>query len=294
MDIEKAKTIITYVVNTTKKRWQQYDEKWEEIDEVFLARGYEQGGFEAWKFAEYLKRENIFSIEKLGLILVKYKGDIKYNRMFAGSLISPFYLDLKNGFYGDEGKKFYKCVSNFHGKAGAWFWSKLWQLLVCCNYLKNNYNASFSCFLRKKFAEFFKVINIQDSDFLSMDEGLWKQFKKVKKPWKELYGIGENVFDFIVGDIVEAKFVKNSFKLDSANLYFLKVSGIDKLLNSNLSRENVINFLLRLNIPYSLREINKGIYTYCSETESGNFGFCRNKHKCSYCGINNICEKSID
>jgi hypothetical protein len=294
MDIRKAKTIITYVVNTTKIRWQQYDEKWEEIDSVFLSRGYEQGGFEAWKFAEYLKKENIFSIEKLGLILDNYKGDIKYVRIFAGSFISPFYQDLKNGLYGDIGKKFYKCVNNFHGRAGAWFWSKLWQMLVCCNHLKNDYNGSFSYFLRKKFAEFNKVTTIHDSDFLSLDEKLWKEFKKVKKPWKELYGIGENVFDFIIGDIVEAKFVKNSYKLDSANLYFLKVTGIDKLLNSNLNRENVINFLLWLNIPYPLREINKGIYTYCSETESGNFGFCRSKQKCSYCGINNICEKNLD
>ena len=166
-------------------------------------------------------------------------------------------------------------------------------MLACCNYLKEYYNGSFSFFIKKKFHEFVSSSNIVNIEFLSMDEELWNTFKKVKKPWKELYGIGENVFDFIMGDIIEAEFIKNSYKLDSANIYFFKVTGIIKLLNNDLTRENVINFLKELKLTYTLREINKGIYTYCSETESENFGFCRNIQKCAYCGINSICEKHI-
>ena len=96
-----------------------------------------------------------------------------------------------------------------------------------------------------------------------------------------------------MGDIIEAKFAKNSYKLDKANLRFLTVTGIFKLLNK-LDRENVINFLKGLGLPYTLREINKGIYTYCSKTEAKNFGFCYDKERCKECEINNICEKNFE
>ena len=72
MNIEIAKRIILYVVKKTEWRWRQYDEHWDKIDEVFIRRGYEQGGFEAYKFAELLKQYKIFSIEKIGQILEKY------------------------------------------------------------------------------------------------------------------------------------------------------------------------------------------------------------------------------
>lgn len=293
MNTSEAKSIIKYVVDFTKNRWIEYEEKWDNIEEVFLLRAYEQGGFEFFKFADLLKRERIFSINKLGKILENYKDNLKYNREFAGSLESPFYKNLKTGYFGKVGTIFYRCTQNFNGRAGAWYWRQLWQMLVCCNYLKEYYKGSFYYFLNKKFQEFTISLKIEDTDILSMNEELWNTFKKVKKPWRELYGIGENVFDFIMGDFIEAEFVKNSYKLDSANLYFFKVTGISKLLNENLTRENIVNFLKGLNLPYSLREINKGIYTYCSETESHNFGFCRKKEKCALCGISSICEKNI-
>jgi len=291
MNIENARRIIFYVVEKTKPRWGQYDEHWNKIDEVFIRRGYEQGGFEAWIFAELLKQHNIFSIEKIGQILEKHKNITKYDRRFAGSLKSPFYKKMKTGEYGEEGRKFYACIENFKGKPGAWFWSKLWQMLICFNYLKNKYNGSFAYFLKKKYVEFKHLNHISDLEFLSTDPEEWKWFKS-KEPWKELYGIGENVFDFIMGDIIEAKFAKNSYKLDSANLHFLKVTGISKLLN-NLDRENVVNFLKRLGFSYTLREINKGIYTYCSETEAKNFGFCRNRIRCGECEVDDVCEKNF-
>ena len=65
------------------------------------------------------------------------------------------------------------------------------------------------------------------------------------------------------------------------------------MLNDNINRENVVNFLGQLDVPYTLREINKGIYTYCSETESVNFGFCRDKIRCKDCEVNEICEKNF-
>lgn len=296
MDVEKAKSIINYVVTETKKLWQYWEVEWAKIDEVFLLRGYEQKGFDTANFAELLKQEGIFSIEQLGLILDRYEGNTKYNRDFAGSLTSRFYQEMKNGIYGEEGRRFFNCVETFrskHYKAGQIFWKLLWYMLVSCNYLKNKYNASFSFFLKKKYAEYKDLLSIQDSDFLSIDAERWEKFKKDIKPWEELSGISANVFDFVIRDIKEAKFARDSYKLDSSNERFFKITGILKLLNDNLARENVVNFLKGLGLQYTLREINMGIYAYCSRTESHNFGFCRGKEKCKNCGVNNICEQNF-
>ncbi|ADR19849.1 hypothetical protein [Calditerrivibrio nitroreducens] len=259
---------------------------------MFIQRGYEQGGFEAWKFFKLLKEQRISSIERIGQILNNYKGDIRYNRSFAGSPFSPFYEDMKNGVYGIEGQKFFECVKNFQGQRGFKFWELLWYMLVCCNYLKNNYQGSFSYFLKKKYVKFKNKEMVSDDEFLKISSEEWEEFTSITKPWNELYGIGENVFDFIIGDIVEANFAKDTYKLDSANIHFLKVTGINKLI-SKLERNEVKKFLKELSLPYTIREINKGIYTYCSETEANGFGFCRKEEKCKECEVNTLCEKNF-
>jgi len=292
MNVDDARKIISYVAKKTESRWKQYDEHWNNIDEVFIRRGYEQGGFAAWEFTEVLREHGIFSIQAIGVILDAYSGDRKYNHNFAGSLNSRFYQEMKNGLYGEKGKKFYTCIENFKGNPGAWFWNKLWQILVCCNYLKNLYKGSFSYFLKMKYIEFKKKQTVSDDDFLKMSFDEWEEFKKLKKPWNELYGIGENVFDFIIGDTVEASFAKDSYKFDSANSYFLKVTGISELI-PQFEREKVVKFLKDLGLKYTLREINKGIYTYCSKTEANNFGFCRDKMKCRQCEVNDVCKKNF-
>jgi hypothetical protein len=247
MNEKEARKIILHAVETTKPRWEQYKERWDDIDSVFIRRGYEQQGFEAWKFAEMPGDESIFSIKESGSILDRYNGDRKYNRAFAGSLATPLYQNMQGGAYGEEGKKFYKCVSDFEGKRGRCFWRILWQMLVCCNYLMNEYQSSFSYFLKKKYAEFKNRRSISDEDFLKISSENWEEFRK-GKPWKELHGIGENVFDFIIGDIVEADLVKDSYKLDSANEHFFEVTGISKLLGK-LEREDLMAFLKKLRLP---------------------------------------------
>lgn len=293
MNKDEAKKIIEYVVKKTQSRWREYQIHWKDIDEVFIQRGYEQGGFEAWKFAELLKEHGISTIEKIGQILNNYKGDTRYNQSVAGSYYSPFYEDMKNGVYGIEGEKFYKCVKEFKGNRGFKFWKLLWYLLVCCNYLKNNYQSSFSYFLKKKYAEFKNKQIVSDEEFLRISCDDWEEFTCHTKPWKELSGIGENIFDFLVSDIVEANFAKDTYKLDSANIHFLKITGIYKLI-CKLEQKEVKRFLKKLSLPFTLREINKGIYTYCSKTEETYFGFCRKMEKCNQCEVNNICEKNFE
>jgi hypothetical protein len=86
--------------------------------------------------------------------------------------------------------------------------------------------------------------------------------------------------------------VENSYKFDSANQHFLKVTGISQLIVP-FEKVPTSSFLKELDLPFSLREINKGIYTYCSKTESINYGFCRDRSKCLDCRVNAICNKEI-
>lgn len=134
--------------------------------------------------------------------------------------------------------------------------------------------------------------DIKDSEFLNASEVQWQNFLKAVKPWKHLKGIGVNVFDFIIGDLEEAQFAKDSYKFDSANGHFLKVTGISSLIIP-LGREAVIDFMKSLKLSYDLREINKGIYTYCSLTEAENFGYCRSPQKCQECNVKDICSRNL-
>ncbi|MBF0527762.1 MAG: hypothetical protein HQK55_00550 [Deltaproteobacteria bacterium] len=296
MNEKEAKLIIKYVVEITEPRWKQYDQHWKNIDKIFILHGYEQGGFEFFKFAPLLENKNILTINKLGGIIDSFEGENKYNRTFAGSLTAQFYIDLQNNKYGLHGNELFSSINFFFqkrlGKPGPWFWRTIWQMLICCRYLKNNYSSSFSRYLFIKYQNYSKKREVNDDTLLSLSSEDWERFKKIAKPWKDLYGIGENVFDFILGDIVEANFASSSFKLDSANEYFFKVTGISHLIPT-LNRDTVIVFLKKLGMRYNLREINKGIYTYCSETESKNYGFCRSRIKCRHCKVNSICKQAL-
>jgi hypothetical protein len=290
LDPENAKKIVCNAVETTRPIWESYDEHWSEIDRIFLIRAYEQGGFETWKFAKLLYFNSIFSIEKIGSILDGYTGR-KYVREFAGSIDSPFYKDMKIGKYGIEGEKFYNCAKNFKGKFGSGYWMHLWRMLICCHELKEKYHSSFSFYLKTKYAEFKGLKYIPDEDFRNISIDDWEEFKKVKPPWKDLYGVGINVFDFIIGDVGELKFLRNSFKLDLSNEHFIEITGI---YDGPHEHDSVKNFFKNLNLPYSLREINTGIFLYCSETAEKDFGFCREKLKCVECTVNGICERNFD
>ena len=299
MNKEIAEEIINYVVSKTELLWKKWTNlSYSNLDEIFMRSAYEQGGFAAWKFYDLLIAEGIKSINDLGRILEKYQGEKKYSRIEKGSLGSSFYRNLKTGLYGEYGKIFYNCVDRFLneklGNPGGFFWAKLWQMLICCRGLKRNYQSSFKYYLKKKYSDFINESVISDKKFFNIDINDWERYKKETHPWDELYGIGKNVFDFLIRNIKEFKFNKDSFKFDSANKHFFDVTGISKLFDFS-SKESLIEFLkgLELKNNYSLKEINTGLYSYCSETERENFGFCRDRDKCNECGINSICEKNF-
>ncbi len=289
MKIEDARKIVLHAVETTKPIWETFTVHWDEMDKIFLSRAYEQGGFENWKFICILEKYKISSIDKVGKILDGYDGVKKYRGDFARSFDGPFYKGLSRGDYGDDGVMFYKSVKEFDGWKGQAFWQLLWWMLVCCNYLKNNYNGSYSYYLKMKFAEFRDLPDISDEEFFNISIEEWEEFKEITKPWKELYGVSFNVFDFIMGDVEELEFVKNSYKLDAANERFLKVTGVFK---PPLNRDVIIIYLKEMDLPYTLREINKGLYSYCADTVR-EYGFCHKNEKCIDCGVNIICEKNF-
>jgi len=294
LDSEKVKEIICNAVKTTEPTWSTWGVHWKELDEVFLSRAYDQLGFDDWIFVNFLRDNDILSIKKVGSILDNGCFERKYDREIAGGLEMPFYIFLKKGIFGKEGKGFYNSVKAFDGRKGAAFWKLLWQMLVCCNYLKKNYNSSFSYYLKEKYAEYENIDKVTDADFLHITQKEWDSFKENKKPWNELYGVGLNVFDYIMGDVLELEFVKNSYKLDSANQRFLTITGIFECNSKDLNHEEVVNFLSGLNLPYSLREINSGLYAYCSKLGCDKYCFCRYPQKCHECKVHKICKQDFD
>lgn len=120
----------------------------------------------------------------------------------------------------------------------------------------------------------------------------WQKFVEKAQPYKEIQGVGLNVFDFLMGDLEDARFAKDCFKFDSANQHFLSVTGVSDLIVP-FDRDGVIRFIRSLNLPFTLRETNRGIYTYSSETESKRYGFCRSSFKCQVCGVKSICLRRV-
>lgn len=296
MDKDLAKVIIHNAVESTRPRWSQYTESWKNIDVVFILRGYEQQGFQLFKMRPILEERGILAISILGDIISRYPCTRNYERRLAGSLASEFYSSLRKGICGKDGQLFEEAVRLFLsqriGNPGRIFWKLLYQMLQACAFIKQYYASSFASFVLSKYEKFTNRHPISESDFLSTPVSEWEYFLKKAKPWTELKGIGPNVFDFIFGDIVEARFVENSYKFDSANQHFLNVTGISHLIKP-FDREATTLFLKQLEMPYSLREINKGVYTYCSVTESENYGFCRDRYKCSVCNVKYICDKNL-
>lgn len=296
MNKSKARSIIENAVLTTKPRWLTYEESWGNIDRIFISRGYEQQGFQLFKFIPVLEKFNIFSIDNLGSILLKYPQNRNYSREFAGSFTSEFYSNLQDGICGYEGELFTKAVHIFlnekMGSPGKTFWKLLYQMLQGCTFLKKYYSSSFGNYLLSKYASFRNMQNISESEFLNISDSDWELFLDKTKPWGDLKGIGPNVFDFLLGDIIEANFVRNSYKFDSSNRHFLLVTGISQEIIP-FNRTTIVSFLKEIALPFNLREINKGIYTFCSLTESSNYGYCRDISKCMNCKVNAICEKEI-
>jgi hypothetical protein len=299
MNKEDSEIIINYVVTITKPLWKKWtNQRYSDLDTIFLKIAYEQGGFSAPAFYNLLQERGIGTIDDLGRILENYQGNLKYSRIDKGSLESPFYLDLKNGVHGEPGKTFFKCTEGFLneklGNPGGFFWVKLWQMLVCSRKLRQEYQSSFKFYLKKKYYDFISKPIMSDEDFCIIGLTDWERFKKEATPWNELYGIGDNVFDYLVRDIKEFRFSRDAFKFDSTNRHFFRVTGISTLFNLG-NKESAIKFLkeLRLENAYTLKEVNTGIYAYCSEKEKKIFGFCRDLKKCVECGVNAICEKNI-
>ena len=121
-----ARQIIIHAVETTRPRWSEFGRSWRDIDRVFIHHGYEQGGFEIFKFLPLLEKRGIYSIDALGRILVNIAGSKKYVRDYAGGFDSQFYVELRSGTHGQVGILLYECTDLFLGRKlgnpGAFFW----------------------------------------------------------------------------------------------------------------------------------------------------------------------------
>lgn len=296
MDANLARRIVLNAVETTRPRWEQYARSWQDIDTIFLRHGYEQQGFRFFRLVPFLEEAGVFSIDALGSILDETHATASYDPAYAKGLDSDFYAQLQRGSFGPTGVLFEQAVRALKVKepasCGRFYWKLLWYMLQACAYLRRHHKSSFARYVISQYAHAAGLGSVPERVFLGTTEDAWQRFLQGVRPWKHLRGIGPNVFDFIFGDIVEADFAKNSFKFDSANQHFLTVTGIASLIVP-FQREPTMWFMQALDLPYTLREVNKGIYTYCSMTEAENYGFCRRLAKCSSCAVMDICERNL-
>lgn len=133
---------------------------------------------------------------------------------------------------------------------------------------------------------------VSEAELLSMSPEGWQMFVIKALPYKAIQGVGPNVFDFLMGDMSDACFAKDCFKFDSSNQHFLTVTGISDLIVP-FDRDGTIRYIRSLKLPFTLRETNQGIYTYSSETEAKNYGFCRSAAKCQSCGVKDLCMRRV-
>ena len=296
MNEATAKRIVHHAVAITEPRWRTYAVSWSRIDSVFLERGYEQQGFRCARLVQALEKHGVASIGALGSILDERASRARYDNKYAKGTDAPFYAQLRDGRFGENGRLFDEAVRAFlerdPGSGGRFFWMYLWSMLRACHYLREKHGSSFATYLLSEYRRFAGKADLAPTNFLAITGPEWREFLVRVKPWKPLPGIGVNVFDFIMGDVIEARFNDDSYKFDSANQYFLEVTGISALI-APFERERVIEFLRSLRLPYTLREVNKGIYTYCSDTEAENFGFCRSLRRCQECAVADLCEKRL-
>lgn len=294
MDRSRAKRIVEHAVAHTKARWQAYAVRWASIDTVFIERGYEQQGFKCFRFVPFLEKQRVRSIDALGSVLPPSKIKAPYDNEYAKGIDSGFHKELGNGDFGENGRLFHVAVRQFMAaeptSGGRFPWRYFWYMLQACSYLRQSHSSSFATYLLSEYRRVARKPSLTTADFLSVSDSDWQAFLEKARPWRNLRGVGENVFDFIMGDVEEARFARDSFKFDSANQHFLEVTGITALIEP-FDRRGAMAFLRSLELPYTLREINKGIYTYCSKTEAANFGYCRSLHECRRCAVNEVCGK---
>jgi hypothetical protein len=293
---DHAKQIVQNAVAATESRWREYAEyPWKDLDVQFIERGYEQQGFHCFRFVRLLEDRGIHSIDAVGSILKD--DDSKYEPDFANGMGSPFYRKLQDGAFGDNGKFFAEAAREFKsqrpGDLGRFYWKYLWYMLRACAFLRRLHGASFRAYVLNSYGTFSSHPNLSEDEFLRISASEWQAFLRKAKPWKPLMGIGENVFDYLIRDVNDVEFLGGEYKFDSANQHFLKVTGIASLIVP-FEREAAIAFMRSLELPYTLREINTGIYTYCSKTEGKNYGFCRKLRDCERCEVHGICDKRFD
>jgi hypothetical protein len=297
MTTDQARKIILHAVTTTKPRWSEYGVWWKDADRVFLMRAYEQGGFEVYKFIPLLDEEGIGTIPEIGQILGGQQNmRSTYDRSFAGSLDTPFWTEMALGGYGINGQRFERSVRKFLteslGTPGRYMWRLLWYMLNSCAFLTCQHQGGFAVYVKAQLARYLGKSTVSDAELLRMSAEEWQMFVVKALPYKAIQGVGPNVFDFLMGDMADARFAKDCFKFDSSNKHFLTVTGISDLI-APFDRDSTIRFIRSLNLPFTLRETNQGIYTYSSETEAKNYGFCRSAAKCQFCGVKDLCMRRL-
>lgn len=148
-----------------------------------------------------------------------------------------------------------------------WKKSPYYGILKNSYLLKECYDGSFDVFLRRA-ADPLALDGLQWRDLGAVQDDTWRALA----PWKQLFGVGENIFLYILRDIDFAgSRAKDAFKLDSRNMSFFDGNNLWELAGASESKSNedavkiirVIIDRIKAEDPewdYSIADVNAAIY----------------------------------
>jgi hypothetical protein len=232
---------------------------------------YDRSFAEDVSFWAILAWHGFTSPSSYGAILEQYRGaNSPYVATSSTWRMEAFLADLKQGASGDIGRRFADALS-WVATLNCWLprWKKrpYYGLLRNAHLLKTEFAGSFACLLRT-------ALNPSAPDAVSWDaigataHETWHSIA----PWKRLFGVGENIFFFVLRDIDFGQVrVEGAFKLDSRNAAFFRKHGLWSFghLDGQQSNENAVAVLRLINDTirssdasweYTVGDLNAAIY----------------------------------
>jgi hypothetical protein len=179
-----------------------------------------------------------------GQVLDAYGGDNSPMALSSHKWkLTVFLSDLRRGAGGKVGKTFedaFQAVDTHK----CWLprWKKRPYYGLKNSYLlMTRYGGSFEEFLKSAVRPVVSG-DLEWRDLAEVEDETWRAIA----PWKPLYGVGENIFLYILRDVgFGDSRAKDAFKLDSRNMAFFDENGLWELGGDNKSKsnENAVNIL---------------------------------------------------
>ena len=259
---DKAKKLLKIVMDETSEHTKKWLRSYDDLDYLFLERGFDIGGFQSALFLEYLKKHGVDTVDKIGSIFQTLEKQgasylhsyprqkaSRHTKLLFGLKIKPpgkilqFLEDLDKGKGGEHGKQYFKAIISFfkfktsNGKKiskGLKVWEIIWAYCWNCRYLRENYDSSFKKMIRSK-AEEWLTLNGYDENFIAkfpyikLERSDWEELMLhiLENIRKELKQVGKETAAWILRDVQEfAEAGRVLMKFNTNNRNFLLKTGL--------------------------------------------------------------------